>query len=243
MSRVLLFSLLAFGLLRAEMACGIESLDDASSLNVVDVSLAPRLPLPAIFAQKRSREAVARGQSPSTFETPAFNAPTVGVMTPFSGAAMQDPFLYGPDPVLGGPTGGTMLSGVNGPQPYRLGFTPRFDYTFLAGSSTKHPDVGQFESHNFDFELAYTTPIAPGWVLTSTPQVGARLWSGPSLVNLPNDLYRLGWDFTLAVPPAGPWSMQFNFNPSINSDFQEGLGNEALNLDGNAMLFYRASPQ
>ena len=244
MGRVLFLSLLAFGVFHAETVAGLGPFDDADSLGTVDGSLAPRLQLPAVFSQKRSNASIMRGQSPSTFETPPLSAPTAGVMTPFNGAAMQDPFLYGPDPVLGGPTGGTVLSGVNGPQPYRLGFTPRFDYTFLPSSSTKHPDVGTFESHNFDFELAYTTPVASNWVLTSTPQVGARLWNGAAVANnLPNELYRIGWDLTLAAPVAGPWSVQFNFNPSINSDFQEGLGSEALNLDGNAMLFYRASPQ
>ena len=171
-------------------------------------------------------------------------APSGGVTTPFSGAGVQDPFLYGPDPVLGEP-GGTTLSGVNGPQPYRIGYTPRFDYTYLGESGTKSPNVGRFESQNFDFELAHTIPVGPGWAFTSTPQAGARLWQGPkTLVSpLPGAVYRLGWDFTLATPLHGPWSMQLDFNPSINSDFEQGLGREAWNLDGNAMLFYRSSPQ
>ena len=244
MGRVLLFGLLVLCFRCADEVSGFEPFGDEVSRSVSESLPAPRLAIPTVFSLKQNDNVLVRGQSPSTFETPAVMAPSGGVMTPFSGAATQDPFLYGPDPVLGSQGGGTVLSGVNGPQPYRLGFTPRFDYTFLADSETSNPNVGRFESHNFDFELAYTTPAGPsGWVLTSTPQVGARLWNGPDLVNLPNDLYRLGWDFTLAAPPAGPWSMQFNFNPSINTDFGEGLGSEALNFDGNAMLFYRANPQ
>ncbi len=244
MSRVLLVSLLVFEALRADKASGFEPFGNEVSLRAEENFPVPRLLIPAVFSQKRIDDVVVRGQSPSTFEAPALTAPSGGVMTPFSGAATQDPFLYGPDPVLGSQGGGTVLSGVNGPQPYRLGFTPRFDYTFLGPSETKNPNVGLFQANNFDFELAYTTPLGPsGWVLTSTPQAGARLWSGPTLVDLPADVYRLGWDLTLAPPPVGPWSMQFNFNPSVNTDFQEGLGREALNLDGHAMLLYRTSPQ
>ena len=183
-----------------------------------------------------------RGQSPSTFETPAITAPTEGVMTPFNGAGIMDPFIYGPDPVLGY-QGGSVLSGVNGPQPYRLGHTPRFDYTFLADVGTSNPNVGKFGSQNLDFELAHTMPVGPGWAFTSTPQVGARWWEGPLKVNLPPQVYRLGWDFTLATPLQGPWSMQASFNPSINSDFGQSLSKEAWNFDANAMLFYRSSPQ
>ena len=244
MGRFLLLGLFVASAFRTAEASGFNPFADSNSPRVEADLPVPRLAMPAVFATKPRSSEVVRGQNPSTFETPALTAPSGGVMQPFSGAATQDPFLYGPDPVLGAPAGPTVLSGVNGPQPYRLGFTPRFDYTYLGGAQTTNPNVGPFESHNFDFELAYVTPAGPsGWVLTSTPQLGARIWNGPSLIDLPNEVYRIGWDFTLATPPSGPWSMQFNFNPSVNTDFQEGLGNESLNLDGHAMLLYRTSPQ
>ena len=169
-------------------------------------------------------------------------APSNGATTPFSGSGVNDPFLYGPDPVLGGP-GGTTLSGVNGPQPYRLGFTPRFEATYLGRSGTSGPNVGKFQTTNFDVELSHTMPVGPGWALTNTAQGGVRLWEGPTAVDLPGAVYQLGWDFKLATPLAGPWSLQLGFNPSINTDFADSLGREAINLDANAMLFYRASPQ
>jgi hypothetical protein len=37
--------------------------------------------------------------------------------------------------------------------------------------------------------------------------------------------------------------MQLDFNPSINSDFSSALNHDAVQLDANAMLFYRTSPQ
>jgi hypothetical protein len=158
------------------------------------------------------------------------------------GTEPRDPFLYG-DPVLGAPGGSTIVSGVNGPQPYRMGFTPKFEYTFLGPAGTQAPGNGRFQSDEFNVELAHTKLIGPGWVFTSTPQAGYRAWQGPGSPDLPGSVYRLGWDLTLATPIVGLWSMQLDFNPSINTDFQSGLAREALNLDGNAMLFYRASPQ
>ena len=251
MVRVLFLSLLAFGAVASGRVHGSASPDEVSCFRELEALPIPRLAIPEVLRvaplnQRTgpSNQPLVRGQSPSTFETPAIMAPSGGVMTPFSGAAGRDPFLYGPDPVLGG-QGATTLSGVNGPQPYRLGHTPRFDYTYLGEAGTKNPNVGNFQSHNFDFELAHTMPVGSGWALTSTPQAGVRLWDGPTtLVSpLPGAVYRLGWDFTLATPLAGPWSAQFDFNPSINTDFEQGLGREAWNLDANAMLFYRTSPQ
>jgi hypothetical protein len=198
----------------------------------------PRLSMPAVFRPERM---TVRGQSPSTFETPAIVAPSNGPVLPYSGATGRDPFLYGPDPVLGAP-GAPVLSGVNGPQPYRE-YTTRFDYTWLAESGSRNPDVGHFESHSFDVEMSHSVPLAPGWIFTSTPQAGVRLWEGPDLVDLPESVFRLGWDFTLAMPLAGPWSVQLDFNPSINTDFGGNLTSDAWNFDGNVMFFYRTSPQ
>ena len=249
MVRVLFLSLLAFGAAVPGRVHGSASLEDLACFRELEALPVPRLAVPEFLRTAPlnprtgpSRQTVVRGQSPSTFETPAILAPSGGVMTPFNGAAVNDPFIYGPDPVLGGP-GGTTLSGVNGPQPYRFGLTPRFDATYLGRSGTSSPNVGEFQTTNFDFELAHTMPIGPGWALTNTAQAGLRLWEGPIGAALPGALYQLGWDFKLATPLAGPWSMQLDFNPSINTDFAGGIGREAINLDANAMLFYRTSPQ
>ncbi len=204
---------------------------------------APRLAMPALFRAERVREApVIRGQGPSTFETPPITPPAYDNPAPYSGGTLRDPFLYG-DPVLGAPDGSTILSGINGPQPYRFGFTPRMDYTYLAPAGAQSPGHGRFASSDFNFELAHVQAIGPGWIFTNTPQAGIRLWDGPGTPDLPGSAYRLGWDFTLATPIVGLWSMQLDFNPSINTDFNSALGREGVNLDGNAMLFYRASPQ
>jgi hypothetical protein len=249
MVRKLFLSLLAFCAVAPERVHGAASREALACFRETEALPVPRLSIPEALRVGQSirrggqpSEPIIRGQSPLTFETPPIMAPSDGVTPPFNGNGVTDPFLYGPDPVLGNP-GGTVLSGINGPQPYRLGHTPRFDYTYLAEVGTKNPDVGDFQSQNLDFELAHTMPVGPGWAFTSTPQVGVRLWEGPTGVDLPGAVFRLGWDLTLATPLSGPWSMQLDFNPSINSDFEESLGSEAWNFDANAMLFYRSSPQ
>lgn len=220
----------------------LSTLDPAFVLREVGEIPVPPLATPAVFRTEPLEKMVVRGQGPSTFETPPIVAPGYQAQSPYPGGTLRDPFLYG-DPVLGAPDGSTILSGVNGPQPYRMGFTPKFDYTFLGAAGTQAPGNGRFQSDEFNFELAHTKMVGPGWVFTNTPQLGTRLWQGPGAPDLPGSVYRLGWDFTLATPIVGLWSLQLDFNPSINTDFQSGLAREGLNFDGNAMLFYRASPQ
>lgn len=207
---------------------------------------APRIEVPSVFRSDRaSADTVIRGQNPQTFETPPINSPMMppdGSAPYYGGGNLRDPFLYG-DPVLGDQSGTTILSGVNGPQPYRMGFTPKMDFTYLAPAGAQSPGNGRFSSTEMNFELAHTSQVGPGWIFTSTPQAGFRLWDGPGFPSLPGSVYRLGWDLTLATPIVGLWSMQLDFNPSIDTDFGGALGREALQLDGNAMLFYRASPQ
>jgi hypothetical protein len=206
---------------------------------------APRMAMPAVFQANRSpSDPIIRGQNPQTFETPPINSPMAptGAAPYYDGGNLRDPFLYG-DPVLGNQPGSTILSGINGPQPYRMGFTPRMDFTYLAPAGAQSPGNGRFSSTETNFELAHTSQVGPGWIFTSTPQAGVRLWDGPGSPSLPGSVYRLGWDLTLATPIVGLWSMQLDFNPSLDTDFNGGLGREALQLDGNAMLFYRASPQ
>ncbi|MBM4077021.1 MAG: hypothetical protein FJ267_15435 [Planctomycetes bacterium] len=224
--------------------------EKTSFLESLDSLPVPRLKLPAVFGLPRSSQPpVIRGQDSSTLETPPLNAPSTPSAVPYGVPSNSygvqsnlDPFLYGPDPVLGQQSP-TVLSGVNGPQPYRQGFTPRFDYQYFGKAGTSDPNVGQFHSQSLDLELSYMTPLGPGWAFTSTPQFGGRLWEGPELIDLPGSVYRFGWDFQFAMPLDGPWSMQADFNPSINSDLESSLKSEAFNFDGNVMLFYRTNPQ
>jgi hypothetical protein len=91
--------------------------------------------------------------------------------------------------------------------------------------------------------LRHVSMLGPEWVFTNTAQAGMRVWTGPNSPDLPPQVYRFGWDFMLTSPQHGPWTVQLDFNPSINSDLQSALGREAFNLDGNATAFYRVSPK
>lgn len=185
---------------------------------------------------------VIRGQSSDgMFTPPPSSAPLTMPFDP------NDPFRIqaGPDPVLPyiNDPGSPVLSGVNGPQPYRFGFTPIFDGTYIAPAHAKSPGQGNFSVQEYDAALKHVSMLGPDWIFTNTGQFGARIWNGPNYPDLPGSVYRFGWDFLLNTPQWGGWSAQLDFNPSINTDFTASLGRESLNLDAFGALVYRASPQ
>ena len=106
--------------------------------------------------------------------------------------------------------------------------------------------TGDMSVFEFDAEWEYTTPLSSGWVFSFTQEYGLRMWDGPlsapAFPGLPSKVHHIGWDFQLNTPQSGPWSMQFNFNPSMNSDFNQSLTSNAFNWDGSGMVFYQASP-
>lgn len=201
------------------------------------------LPRPRWLSESRKdQRPVIRGQSPGgIYDSPPTTQPLGTPYQPY------DPFQIqaGPDPVLPyvNDPGQAVLSGINGPQPERLGFTPIFDGVYIAPSGSKSPGSGYFSVQEYDAALKYTAMLTPEWTFTNTAQGGIRLWDGPNTPNLPGAVYRLGWDFLLNTPQVGGWSAQLDFNPSINTDFDGALGRESLNLDAYGALFYRTSPQ
>jgi hypothetical protein len=233
---------------------GLPETDSANvepGINVADVfqddSQAPISPLlerPNWLSTRQRSVPVFRGQNPGgTYDTPPMTAPLTSPNPNYPGVSPYYGGGYDPAaPYINDP-GPTLLSGINGPQPHRLGFTPLFDATYIAPSTANGPGQGHMSVQEYDGGLRYTSLLGADWVFSNTAQGGARLWSGPDKPDLPGVVYRTGWDFLLNTPQAGPWSAQFDFNPSLNSDFQAGLGREGLNLDGNATAFYRMSPQ
>jgi hypothetical protein len=121
----------------------------------------------------------------------------------------------------------------------RIGWGSRPAWT----SHTWHPRVLKVREMDGSLRQKPTSnsPILRKSAPAGSSRVPHRQASGSP--SLPGSVYRLGWDLTLATPIVGLWSMQLDFNPSLDTDFNGGLGREALQLDGNAMLFYRASPQ
>jgi hypothetical protein len=154
---------------------------------------------------------------------------------------------------MGGPYSGMPQGysfGVNGPQPYKFGWTSRYDLALMPKAETDGPlNFGQMGIFEFNSEWEYTTtldPVWPGWIFSHTPQFGLRTWDGPptgTSPGLPGNVFRFGWDLELATPAAGGWSMQLGFTPAIASDFEQDLSSKAWNLDGRGILFYQYAPE
>lgn len=208
-----------------------------------------------IYEPSQELAAAVRGQSPVYDENPAGEQilPAPGPGTGLFGAPPMtyDPFL-GQPPVVGPypavPQGYSF--GTSGPQPYRFGWTSRYDMAFMPKAATNGPgNFGHMGIFEFNSEWEYTTPLTAdpaGWIFSSTPQFGLRSWDGPptnTFPGLPGSVFRFGWDLELATPAVGAWSVQLGFNPAIASDFSRSLTSKAWNLDGRGILFYRYSPE
>ena len=166
---------------------------------------------------------------------------------PGSGRSIGSPGAgpYGTPPVYGRFGGRVGISGINGPQPFRWGWQPRFDVGYLPARSVSRGD-GKFGIFAFDGEIRNNRPLPNGSVFSYAPQFGLRTWDGPMLAGggtLPSAVYRLGTDLEYSTTAAGPWSVTLGFNPSLNTDFARTPTSNAYNLDARAMLFYRASAQ
>ncbi|QDT37062.1 DUF6268 family outer membrane beta-barrel protein [Stratiformator vulcanicus] len=196
------------------------------------------------------------GNPPTTFDPggiPPSNGPGFPAQPPPTGPYNGDPFAA-PGGTFGAPvpqygSGGSFYTyGTNGPQPYRPGYSFDFDAGYLFDSGASSP-YGSLAITEFDLELANTKIFGNGTAFTFANEFDVRLFDGPTSPNLgvfngvPADVYRFGWDFVLDVPVAPQWSAQLAFNPSINTDFGNGLSREAFQFDGRGVLFYQASPQ
>ncbi|HLQ44059.1 MAG TPA: hypothetical protein VK137_04960, partial [Planctomycetaceae bacterium] len=163
-------------------------------------------------------------------KAPAFTAPPIVV-----------PFMTAPPP-------GAWTWGANGPQPYRMGYTLWGDKAWLPGRTTNLPgDSSKFEVFELNLGLNHTVPIdSSPWLFSLEHQFGYRSWQGPGSVDLPGSAFRFGWDARLETPlnsQYNPFAISLAFNPSINSDFGQQLGRQAINFDGRGIVFWQADPQ
>ena len=212
-------------------------------------------PQPRLYQFNKGLELAIRGQTPPSFMDPPPSyggAPLqfqpmpgdpgapMGAYPQPVGPAYQDPFMVNPDGTM---PPGIETAAINGPQPYRFGFTPRMDVGYIAPATAKDPATGKFGVVEYNLDLRYASQLTPNLIFANTPQFNMRNWSGPGFPDMPGSVYRFGWDFELASTPVGPWSFQLNFNPSMNTDFADSISSDAFNFDGSGMLFYRASPE
>lgn len=221
----------------------------------------------SLYATSSPDRVLVRGQSHLVRSASAWTDHPLGQVSPWSTVSdprfaqrddFGDPFLepqgvaphggggpFGTPRVydqFGGPVG---ISGINGPQPFRYGWQPRLDAGYLPKRSVS-PGSGKFGIFELDAEVRNTVPLSDGSALSIAPQFGWRVWESPTLAGggtLPNSVFRTGTDFEWTTSAAGPWSTSIGFTPSINSDFERSLTSNAYNIDGRAMLFYRASAE
>lgn len=208
------------------------------------------------------RVADVEGRSTSPTQTYVSPSPTTTV-TPFIQSAPSTPYepeqsapifeqpqnnvpYLTPPPPTAMPGAGTW--GTQGPQPYRLGYTLWGDVGWLPGRHTNLAgDNSKFEVFETNIGLLHTIPTwwSP-WLFSLEHQFGYRSWQGPTRVDLPGGAYRLGWDIKLETPLNSeyrPFAVSLAFNPSINSDFAQSLGRQAINLDGRGILYWQADPR
>jgi hypothetical protein len=160
-------------------------------------------------------------------------------MTPY---APYSPYQQGmPQPGI--PQQGTYAYGANPAQPYRFGWQNRIDVSWLPGGGVSGPVGGATGDHDIfgiDYELAYGSPITPGWVLNWTNQFSYRNWDGPSGgIGLPSDVFRFGIDLEMETPKSGPFSISLGITPSINTDFDADAWDEGFQLDGRGIMLFQ----
>jgi hypothetical protein len=139
------------------------------------------------------------------------------------------------------------MPGANGPQPYRWGWTSRYDLGYLPSESTEKGlgDLGIFE---LNAAWQYNTPSVYEKVISITPNFGMRGYDGPTgapglTTALPGEVYHIGTEFELTSPLVGQWTAQLAFSPSINTDFKGSLGQDAWQFDARGMVYYNVSRQ
>ena len=222
------------------------------------VSADPELPTSVFRTSSPVFEAALRGQSPSTYDEPpvldrsaddqALTAPQGAPAYAPIGPGIPpgaDPFLGQPPPGMFDPAYDSSLTfSAVGPQPYRFGWSSRYDFGYLPYSGTSG-GLGDFQILEANGALRHVSesPWLPGFIFAVTPEFNYRSWTGPQFIDLPASVYRFAGDMELSTPANAPWSMQLGFTPAIVSDLHAPLNRDGFNFDGRGVLFYRASPE
>ncbi len=204
---------------------------------------------------------------PNAIGSPYMDQPIYGqplTTDPFLGGSAV-PFNQGLAPVTpygaapyGSPYPGTAPGmygvGLNGPQPYRFGWTERHNVGFIADAGTNvGGDFGIFE---YDYFKEYVTPFGPNWIFSIEPQYSLRLYDGPRVVRtgpgagsepaaseMPSEVHRFGLGMKAAAPLGPNWTLEGGFNPAIGTDMEGSLTSDAWMFDAHLAAFIQASPE
>lgn len=201
-----------------------------------------------------SGDLVFRGQSDPFYTIPVGVSPIPAISgeQSFSGEpilmAQGDPFAGGqmaPPPASFDPFTPQGVYGINGPQPYRLGWKEQLDWAIAPNQGTS-PDFGTFGWNELNYTKEYNRAGRRGGMWSFSPQINLRWLEGPSGPTAPaieSDMYRFGLGIKYATPqtPNGV-SFEFGFNPSIASDLGQPLTGDAWQFDAHAASFWRTGP-
>ncbi|GAB5444923.1 MAG: hypothetical protein Fues2KO_52720 [Fuerstiella sp.] len=132
------------------------------------------------------------------------------------------------------------VQGANSMQPYQPGWHPRLEIEWLPSTDVNPSANGDLEQFGVNYDLAYTGPFMPGWIVTWTNQFRLRNWDGPQAgPGLPGKAFRFGVDLEVETPHAGPFAMSFAVTPSLNTDFDQSPGSSSFQLDGRGMFIFQ----
>ena len=135
-----------------------------------------------------------------------------------------------------------MLTGSNGPQGYRLGWSTFNQFTLLPATPA-FGTTGNMKIFEWNSNAKYSKVIYPGILFDGTFWFSARWWDGPGGIPLPGQVDQFSSDLLLGFFNEGPWSAQIAFHPQIVDTYDARLDKNAFNFDGRAIVTYTASQE
>lgn len=133
--------------------------------------------------------------------------------------------------------------GINGYQPWRLGWSTFHEVAAIPGVAVSGGGAyGSMMMSEWNSNLRLSELVAPGIVFNGTGNFNAHYWSGPGGPDLPGQVDQLSTDLELGFFNDGPWSAQIAFHPQIVDGYESKLNRNAFNFDGRAIATYLASP-
>lgn len=233
-----------FSMSDAPLAVGrLVSQADISSYDPVIRAQSPNLEAPYIDPPGGNR--TFSQQQPVTIMPP-----TMG-QQPLPGNDMNWPGVPMFGPQMGAPVDAPVMTmwGANGAQPYRMGWSAKWDVGYLSGEKVESQtglNRGDFGVTELNGELRYTQQLPTQWIFSTAAQYGLRLWDGPDGVGsvpLPGQAHRLALDFGLTTPTQGPYTAELGVTPTIATDFDRNPNSQAWQFDARGALFFRPDPR
>jgi hypothetical protein len=180
-------------------------------------------------------------------DDPLATPPAGSTFVPQQGSPYgYDPFL-GTDPVPGQFVDSGLAFGAVGPQPYRFGWSSRYDIGYLPQANVHDGGAtGKLGIMEINSAWRYTTGWPAGLpqsIFSVTPEFNYRSWSGPNTPGLPPNVFRFAGDFELATPGNNPISYQLGFTPAFVSDLAASPNSDSFNWDARGVVFLRATPE